>query len=300
MNYLSLSIPTLLKATPGNIAQGLIWGIMAIGLYISYKILDFADLTVDGSFSTGAAVTVMLILNGVNPIIAIMIAFVMGCIAGFITGLLHTVLKIAPILSGILSQIALYSINLHILGNKANQAISVNDYNLLLSLRNTNQAILVSLIIALIIIGILYWFFGTEIGASIRATGDNGQMATAQGIDINKTKVIGLSISNGIVALSGGLLAQYSGFADVSIGRGAIVIGLAAIIIGDVLFNRKKERNFALMLASALIGGIIYYISIGIVLWLRLPTNDMKLFTAILVTIFLSVPNLKLKRKKGD
>ena len=273
---------------------------MALGLYISYRLLDFADLTVDGSLSTGAAITVMLIINGCPALLAVLVAFLAGCVAGMVTGILHTVLKIAPILSGILTQIALYSINLHILGDKANQALSVSNYDLLLSLRNTTMAILVALIFAAVLIVILYWFFGTELGACIRATGNNAQMAKAQGINIDLMKVIALSLSNGIVALSGGLLAQYSGFADVSLGRGAIVIGLAAIIIGSVLFEgpSHKDRNFAVLLSSAVVGGIIYYVSIGIVLWLKLPTNDMKLFTAILVAIFLSVPNLSFNRKE--
>ncbi len=296
----SLSLNSLLKALPGNVAQGMLWGIMALGLYITYKVLNFSDLTVDGSLSTGAAVTVMLILKGFPAISAVLIAFVAGCLAGLVTGFLHTVLKIAPILSGILTQIALYSINLHILGNKANQSISINEHHLLLSLRDTGKAIIVALIFAGILMAILYWFFGTELGSSIRATGNNEQMAKAQGININLTKMIALALSNGIVALSGGLLAQYQGFADVSIGRGAIVIGLAAIIIGSVIVEgkRKKDHNFILMLGSAVVGGIIYYISIGVVLWLRLPTNDMKLFTAILVAIFLSIPHLSLKKKE--
>ena len=298
---MALSIGSLLRSFPGNIAQGMIWGIMALGLYISYKLLDFSDLTVDGSLSTGACVTVMLIIAGVPALPALLVAFLAGCIDGCITGFLHTVLKIAPILSGILTQIALYSINLHILGNKANQALNINEYSLLLSLRNTNRAILVILIIAALLIGILYWFFGTELGSSIRATGNNQQMASAQGINTNRTKIIALSLSNGIVAISGGLLAQYQGYADVGLGRGAIVIGLAAIIIGGVLMDGifKKDLNFAVMLSSAVIGGILYYIAIGIVLWLKLPTNDMKLFTAILVAIFLAIPQLSLKKKKG-
>ena len=252
---MALSFSSLLRSFPGNISQGMIWGIMALGLYISYKLLDFSDLTVDGSLSTGACVTVMLIIAGVPALPALFIAFLAGCLAGCITGFLHTVLKIAPILSGILTQIALYSINLHILGNKANQALNINEYPLLLSLRNVNQAILVILLIAAILIGILYWFFGTELGSSIRATGNNEQMANAQGINTNRTKIIALSLSNGIVAISGGLLAQYQGYADVGLGRGAIVIGLAAIIIGGVLFENifKKDLNFAIALSSAVV-----------------------------------------------
>ncbi len=298
--HYALSAASLFRAFPGNVAQGMIWGIMALGLYISYKLLDFSDLTVDGSLSTGAAVTVILIMKGLPAVVSILIAFLCGCLAGLVTGFLHTKLKIAPILSGILTQIALYSINLHILGNKANQAISVNDYTLLLSLRNTGHAILVSLIVALLLIAILYWFFGTETGSAIRATGNNPQMAKAQGIDVNAMKLIALSLSNGIVAISGGLLAQYQGFADVSLGRGAIVIGLAAIIIGSVLVEAvsKKEVNFAVSLGSAVFGGILYYIAIGIVLWLKLPTNDMKLFTAILVAVFLAIPNLSHRKKE--
>lgn len=294
-----LTFSSLLRALPGNVAQGMIWGIMALGLYVTYKILNFSDLTVDGSFSTGAAVGVMLIINGVPALLAVIIAFLVGCIAGLITGLLHTVLKIAPILSGILTQIALYSINLHILGNKANQAVNVNEYHLLLSLRDTNKSILVALLFAIALMLILYWFFGTELGSSIRATGSNEQMAKAQGININLMKVTALALSNGIVALGGALFAQYQGFADVSVGRGAIVIGLAAIIIGTVVVGaNKNEHNFLLLLGSAVIGGVIYYIFIGIVLWLKLPTNDMKLFTAIIVAIFLSLPHLKIKKKE--
>ena len=298
--HFALSAGSLFKAFPGNVAQGMIWGLMALGLYISYKLLNFSDLTVDGTMSTGAAVAVMLILKGMPPLAALFLAFLAGCVAGAVTGFLHTVLKIAPILSGILTQIALYSINLHILGNKANQAISVNDYDLTLSLRAPGKSILTALIFALIIIAVLYWFFGTELGSSIRATGNNEQMAKAQGINTDHIKVIALALSNGIIAVSGGVLAQYQGFADVSLGRGAIVIGLAAIIIGEVFLRifTRKEVNFALVLGSAVLGGILYYISIGIVLWLKLPTNDMKLFTAILVAIFLSVPNLSLKRKE--
>lgn len=290
-----LDIMNLLRACPGYIAQGAIWGIMALGLYISYRLLDFSDLTVDGSFATGAAVTVMLIISGVPAWAALIAAIFAGMLAGFITGILHTVLGIAPILAGILTQIALYSINLHILGNKANQAVSVDKYNLLLSLRTVNSAIIVALVIAAVLIAIFYWFFGTEVGSAIRATGCNPSMAKAQGININTMKVLALALSNGIVALSGGLLAQYQGFADVQMGRGAIVIGLASIIIGEVIGGIlfPKKNHFVLCLSSAVLGGVLYYIVIGIVLWLKLPTNDMKLFTAIIVAIFLAVPKFK-------
>ena len=290
-----LDISTLLNAFPGYVAQGAIWGIMALGLYISYRLLEFSDLTVDGSFATGAAVTVMLIIMGWPAWAAMIVAVIAGMLAGLITGLLHTALGIAPILAGILTQIALYSINLHILGNKPNQAVSVDKYDLVLSLRTVNEAIVIALIFAAALIAAFYWFFGTEAGSAIRATGCNQAMAKAQGIDINFCKVFALAISNGIVALAGGLLAQYQGFADVAIGRGAIVIGLASIIIGEVLAEAffGKHMTFWLCLSSAVIGGILYYIIMGIVLWLKLPTNDMKLFTAIIVAIFLAVPYLK-------
>ncbi len=290
-----LDISTLFNAFPGNIAQGAIWGIMALGLYISYRLLDFSDLTVDGSFATGAAVTVMLIIAGWPAWAAMLAAVLAGMLAGLVTGLLHTALGIAPILAGILTQIALYSVNLHILGNKPNQAISVDKYDLILSLRTVNEAIVIALIFAAALIAAFYWFFGTEAGSAIRATGCNPAMAKAQGINISVCKVFALAISNGIVALSGGLLAQYQGFADAAIGRGAIVIGLASIIIGEVLAEAffGKHMTFWLCLSSAVIGGILYYCIMGIVLWLKLPTNDMKLFTAIIVAVFLAVPYLK-------
>ena len=290
-----LDISTLLNAFPGYVAQGAIWGIMALGLYISYRLLEFSDLTVDGSFATGAAVTVMLIIMGWPAWAAMIVAVIAGMLAGLVTGLLHTALGIAPILAGILTQIALYSVNLHILGNKPNQAVSVDKYDLLLSLRTVNEAIVIALIFAAALIAAFYWFFGTEAGSAIRATGCNPAMAKAQGINISVCKVFALAISNGIVALSGGLLAQYQGFADVAIGRGAIVIGLASIIIGEVIAEAifGKHMTFWLCLASAVIGGILYYIIMGVVLWLKLPTNDMKLFTAIIVAVFLAVPYLK-------
>lgn len=290
-----LDINILLNAFPGYIAQGAIWGIMALGLYISYRLLEFSDLTVDGSFATGAAVTVTLIIMGWPAWAAMIAAVLAGMLAGLVTGLLHTALGIAPILAGILTQIALYSVNLHILGNKPNQAVSVDKYNLILSLRTVNRAIIIALVFAAALIALFYWFFGTEAGSAIRATGCNQSMAKAQGININFCKVFALSISNGIVALSGGLLAQYQGFADVAIGRGAIVIGLASIIIGEVLAEAffGKHMTFWLCLTSAVVGGILYYIIMGVVLWLKLPTNDMKLFTAIIVAIFLAVPYLK-------
>lgn len=299
MSYLaSLNIMSLIGALPGNLAQGVIWGIMALGVYITFRILDFADLTVDGSFATGGAVTVVLILHGWSAPAAILIAVLAGLTAGLITGLLHTLLGIPPILAGILSQIALFSINLNIMG-MANLAISVDNYTLLLSSRHILPAICICLLLALVIILILYWYFGTEQGSSIRATGCNPAMSKAQGINISFTKVLALSISNGLVSLSGGLMSQYQGFSDINMGRGAIVIGLAAVIIGEVLGEAifRKHLNFFGRLIFVVLGGVIYYIVVGIVLWLKLPTNDLKLFTAVIVAIFLAVPYLKAKSR---
>lgn len=298
--FASLSVPTLIGALPGNIAQGVIWGIMALGVYLTFRVLNFADLTVDGSFATGGAVTVMLVINGWSVPTALLAAFVAGLAAGFVTGFLHTVLGIPDILAGILSQIALYSINLNIMG-MANQALSVDKYNLLVSLRDVQKSILVSVIFAFVIICILYWYFGTEQGSALRATGCNPNMAKAQGINVDFMKILALSLSNGIVALAGGLIAQYQGFADINMGRGSIVIGLAAVIIGEVLGEAllAKHLNFMGRLIFVVIGGIIYYIVVGIVLWLKMPTNDLKLFTAIIVAIFLAVPYLRAKSRNS-
>ena len=290
-----MNITSLLAALPGNVAQGIIWGIMALGVFITFKLLNFADLSVDGSFATGGAVTVILMLSGMNSGTALLCAFLAGILAGLATGILHTVFGIPDILAGILTQIALYSINLNIMDGKANTAISVDKYNLIVSLRYIPQAIIVGIIFAVCIMAFMYWYFGTEMGSSIRATGANPAMSKAQGININAMKVVALSLSNGLVALSGGLLAQYQGFADVNMGRGAIVIGLAALIIGDVICNAlfSKVSNFLLTMTFVIIGGILYYIIIGIVLWLKMPTNNLKLFTAIIVAIFLAVPHIK-------
>lgn len=282
-----------LGSLPGAAAQGLIWGIMAIGVYLTYRILDFADLTVDGSFGTGGAVLVMCTLNGMNIYVALLLAFAAGCLAGLATGIFHTVFGIPPILAGILTQLALYSVNLDIMG-KSNQVISVDKYNLLVSLRFINKSIIVGLIVTAIIIAVLYWFFGTELGHSIRATGNNQNMSKANGINTKVNKVIALVLSNGIVALSGALLAQYQGFADINMGRGAIVIGLAAVIIGEVIFG-KIFKNFALRLLSAVIGGVIYYIVITFVIAAGLPANDLKLFSALVVAVFLGIPYWKNK-----
>lgn len=286
----------LVNALPGSFSQGLIWGIMAIGVYITYRILDVADLTVDGSFATGGAVAVILILNGCNLWLAMLLAFVAGLLAGAITGLLHTCMGIPAILSGILTQLALYSINLKIMG-KANQSINVNQTDLLVSLRWVkefafhNPLITVGVVLV-ILIALLYWFFGTEMGCGIRATGTNLNMSRAQGINTNLNKVLGIMLSNGLVAFSGAFLAQYQGFADVKMGQGAIVIGLAAVIIGEALFG-KIFKNFALRLLSVAFGSIIYYIVIQTVITLGMDANLLKLLSAAIVAIFLAVPYWK-------
>ena len=293
---LGLEIMDLFRAMPGSVAQGLIWGIMAIGVYITFRILDFADLTVDGSLGLGGAVAVMLILAGFPPYLVLIISFISGLLAGLVTGLLHTLLGIPDILAGILTQIALYSVNLNIMG-KANQAVSVDRFDLVVSLRYISQAIVVGAIFLIVIIALLYWFFGTEQGFTIRATGCNQEMARAQGISTNKAKVVGLALGNGLVGLSGALVAQYSGNADVNMGRGAIVIGLAAVIIGEVIGNAvfRKRMNFALKLFFAAMGAVIYYLVITFVLWIGLSSQNLKLFSAIVVAVFLAVPYLNSK-----
>ena len=293
--FASLSLLKLLKNMPGGIAQGLIWGFMALGIYITFRILDVADLTVDGSFTTGGAVTVMLILGGCPPWLALLAAVLAGILAGLCTGLLHTKFGIPIILSGILTQFSLYSINLRIMGMAANKAVSVDKFNLILSSRNIPSAILTGFLMSLALIFLFYWYFGTEQGSAMRATGSNPNMSSALGINISSMKVLGLGFSNGIVALSGGLMAQYQGFADINMGRGAIVIGLAAVIIGEVIGRGLlgKHLNFLGTFAFTVIGGILYYLVVVVVLWLKLNSNDLKLFTAIIVALFLAVPYLK-------
>lgn len=304
-----MEIFKLLNALPGAVAQGFIWGIMAIGVYLTFRILDVADLTVDGSIATGGAVATMLIISGWNVWAAMLAAFIVGMLAGLVTGLFHTWMGIPAILAGILTQLALYSINLRIMANKANTALSVTKYNLIVSSRNVrslafDNPIFLLALMTVAVIAILYWFFGTEYGSAMRATGANQKMAQAQGINTSMTSVVGLMLSNGMVALSGALLSQYSGYADVQMGRGAIVIGLAAVIIGEVVFG-KFFHNFGLKLLGVALGAIIYYIVIQIVLWIGLNTNDLKMLTAVVVALFLAFPHWKSKlaasglRKKG-
>lgn len=291
-------VSSIFNSMPGAIAQGLIWGLMAIGVYITYKILDVADLTVDGSMATGGAVCAMMILSGHNVWVALIVATLAGMIAGLVTGIFHTFMGIPAILAGILTQLSLYSINLKIMG-KSNQAVSVRNYKLITSLQYLRgvpffqNAIFVAAIFAIVLIVVLYWFFGTELGCSLRATGSNLNMSRAQGINTKTNTVLGLIISNGIVALSGALLAQYQGFADVNMGRGAIVIGLAAVIIGNALFGKLKNGNFALTLFGVAMGGIIYYIVYQIVICLGLDPDLLKLLSAIVVAVFLAVPYWK-------
>lgn len=288
----------LLNAMPGAVSQGLIWGIMAIGVFITYKVLDVSDLTVDGTLCTGGATFIMATMAGCSIPVALLLSFLAGLCAGLVTGLLHVACGIPAILAGILTQLALYSVNLRIMG-KANQPINANNYDLLISSRNVkalspeNPIFVVGVFVA-VTIAVLYWFFGTELGSSLRATGSNANMARAQGINTNFTKVLGLMLANGLVALSSALLAQYQGFADVNMGRGAIVIGLAAVIIGQVVFGRVF-RNFALKLLSVVLGSIIYFVVYQVVIALGMSGDDMKLITALIVAVFLTIPYWKAK-----
>ena len=298
------NLASFFNALPGAVSQGLIWGIMAIGVYITYKLLDVADLTVDGSFCTGGAACVMLIAAGYSVWLALLAAILVGMIAGLVTGLLHTACGIPAILAGILTQLGLWSVNLAIMGMKANQSLNVANHELLVSLRYLQDVskgerpfwqhpIFVAALFTLALVVILYWFFGTELGSSIRATGANPHMARAQGINTNFNIVLGLMLSNGLVALSGALLAQYQSFADINMGRGAIVIGLAAVIIGEVVFSHIFH-NFGLKLIAVSIGSIIYYVVIQAVVSLsEINTNYLKLISALIVAIFLTIPYWK-------
>lgn len=300
-----MDLGSLFGAMPGAAALGLIWGIMAIGVFITFRILDIADLSVDGTMCTGAAVCIMMVQAGYNTWVAVLVATISGMIAGLATGLFHTVMGIPAILAGILTQWGLWGVNLKIMG-KSNQAINVDKYDLIISLRYVKNAIwdkntyVVLTLFIIAIIGVLYWFFGTELGCSLRATGCNENMSRAQGINTDFNKVLGLMISNGLVALSSALLGQYNGFADINMGKGAIVIGLAAVIIGEAVFS-KIFKNFALKLLSVVLGGVIYFVVLQIVIWFGVDTDLLKLIQALVVAVFLAVPHLKTKyftRKK--
>ena len=292
-----MQIMSLITALPGATAQGLIWGIMAIGVYITFRILDIADLTVDGTLCTGGAVCIMMMLSGHNVWGSMLVATGAGLLAGLATGIFHTFMGIPAILAGILTQLSLYSVNLKIMG-KANQAINVDKFNLLVSLRRvkgvalTQNTLFIVAIMIIILIAVLYWFFGTELGCSLRATGCNPSMSRAQGINTDRNKVLGLMLSNGLVALSGALLTQYQGFADINMGRGSIVIGLAAVIIGEAIFSRIF-RNFALKLLSVVFGSILYYLVLQIVIWMGIDTDLLKMLSALVVAFFLAFPYWK-------
>ena len=294
-----------LETLPGAAAQGLVWGIMAIGLYITYKILDVADLTVDGSITLGAAVCTVMVTNGVNIYTAMICAIIAGMLAGMITGLFHTFLGIPAILAGILTQLMLWSVNLVIMDGRSNIALTRFKYGdkVLISSLDIYSSLLILAVIVTVIVLILYWFFGTELGMSLRATGNNLEMSRAQGINTNFTKVLGLAISNGVVALSGSLLAQQNANADINMGRGAIVIGLAAVIVGEALFQRKTT-NFALRLLFVVCGAIIYWFVFQTVIFLGLPSEYLKLLSALVVALFLGLPYLKSrfgsKKKKSE
>ena len=292
-----MQIMSLITALPGAAAQGLIWGIMAIGVYITFRILDIADLTVDGTLCTGGAVCIMMMLSGHNVWVSMLVATGAGLLAGLATGIFHTFMGIPAILAGILTQLSLYSVNLKIMG-KANQAINVDKFNLLVSLRRvkgvalTQNTLFIVAIMIIILIAVLYWFFGTELGCSLRATGCNPSMSRAQGINTDRNKVLGLMLSNGLVALSGALLTQYQGFADINMGLGSIVIGLAAVIIGEAIFSRIF-RNFALKLLSVVFGSILYYLVLQIVIWMGIDTDLLKMLSALVVALFLAFPYWK-------
>lgn len=300
LNYLSsLNSTALWNAAPGGLAQGLIWGIMALGVYLTFRILNFADMTCDGSFALGGAICVMMILRGADPKPAILFAALGGAAAGLVTGILHTRLGIPDILAGILTQISLYSINLNIMG-KSNQAIPLGQVGMPFTsnIRFLGQTIALTLVADVILIALLYWFLGTELGMGIRASGINPNMSRAQGINTDFMKILALAVGNGLVAFSGGIVAEYQGFADVKMGQGAIVIGLAAVIIGEVLAGILVGRklNFIMRFAFTVIGAVVYYFVYVFVLWLKFPADDMKLLTAVVVAVFLAVPHFRAQR----
>lgn len=291
---------SVLLAMQGALSQGVLWGLMALGVYITYRILDIADLTVDGSFATGGAVCAVCVVNGVDPILALLLATIAGAVAGFVTGFLHTKCEIPAILAGILTQIGLYSINLRIMGRSNTPLLKsetlFKNISEMTGLSSTWTALIIGIVVSVVIVAILYWYFGTEIGSAIRATGNNEQMVRALGVNTSVTKILGLMIGNALISLSGALVTQSQGYADIKMGIGAIVIGLASIVIGEVIFGQKG--NFAFRLTSIIVGSIIYRIIVAIVLQMGMNTDDLKLLTAILVAIALSVPVLISKRNQ--
>ena len=294
--FTALKPAALLRACPGGIAQGLIWGIMALGVFMTFRMLNIADMTVDGSFATGGAVCIMLVLSGWNPQAALLASCLAGALAGTVTGLLHTRLGIPDILAGILTQISLYSINLNIMG-KANQSVNVAKVSFYFTnnVRLLTRTIPISAVCCAAMVAVIHWYLGTQHGSALRATGANEKMARAQGINTDRMKVIGLALGDALVGLSGGILSQFQGYADVNMGRGAIVIGLAAVIIGEVLGQAflRKRFNLLLQLVFVIVGAIVYYLVYVFVIWLKFPADDMKLLTAVVVAIFLAVPYLK-------
>lgn len=291
---------SILLAMQGALSQGILWGLMALGVYITFRLLDIADLTVDGSFATGGAVCAVCLVNGVDPVLSLILSTIAGFIAGFVTGFLHTKCQIPAILAGILTQIGLYSINLRIMGRSNTPLLQYDNIfeglENLTGLSNNWIVLIIGLIVTILVIVILYWYFGTEIGSSIRATGNNEQMVRALGVNTNVTKTLGLMISNGLIALSGALVTQQQGYADVRMGIGAIVIGLASIVIGEVIFGHKGA--FGTRLTSIVVGSVIYRIIVAVVLQMGLNTDDLKLLTAILVAIALTVPIVMNKHKQ--
>ena len=284
----------IIAAIPGATAQGLVWGVMALGVYVTYKLLDIADLTVDSSLCTRGATSAVLILMGMHPLLSLVFAVFAGMLAGLVTGFLHTRLRIPAILAGILTQLGLYSINLRIMGKSS---VALLRQPVVISLGNIPMALLIGVLVAAAVVAVMYWFFGTELGCAIRATGNNRKMVRAQGVNTDTMKIIGLVLSNGLVGLAGGLLAQYQGSANINMGRGAIVIGLASVIIGEVIFGARF--NFAYQLGSIVAGSVIYQIVIAFVLQLGLSTEDLKLFSAVTVALALSVPALQKKFLKS-
>ena len=295
-----MEISSLLAAIPGAISQGILWGVMALGVYTTYRILNISDLTVDGSFATGGCVAAVCLVNGINPVVSLLIAMIAGMLAGMITGFLHTKCEIPAILAGILTQLGLYSINLRIMGRSNMPLLKVNtlfsQVHDLIPLPSQYVAIIIGVILVMIIVGLMYWFFGTEIGCAIRATGNNEKMVSSLGVGTNTTKMIGFMMANGLIALSGALVSQSQGYADVKQGTGAIVIGLASIIIGEVVFGRKG--SFWFRLSSIVIGSILYRVVVAVVLQMGLSTDDLKLLTAVLVAIALTIPVMIEKRNQ--